>query len=81
MKKFSTLALILLLSVCSAQADEVFRDAAGRVTGKSRVDSGGATTFYGASGSVVGRASTDSGGTTTFYDAAGRVMGKAQRRK
>jgi hypothetical protein len=56
-----------------------FHDAAGRVTGSSRTDSNGVTTFYGPSNKITGRARTDSNGVTTFYDPAGRVTGKASR--
>ena len=79
------IALVIGIALAIASAanaqNRTFYDAAGRVTGKARTDSGGATTFYDGAGRVTGNARGDSGGTTTFYDAAGHVTGKAQPRR
>jgi len=60
-------------------AAETFYDGAGRVVGKSRSDSNGATTFYDGVGRVTGKSRLDSAGATTFYDRSGRVVGRARR--
>jgi len=47
--------LTTLATLAPAQAQDVrFRDAAGRVTGSTRTDSNGVTTFHDASGRVTG---------------------------
>jgi YD repeat-containing protein len=47
--------LATLATLAPAQAQDVrFRDAAGRVTGSTRTDSNGVTTFHDASGRVTG---------------------------
>ena len=79
------IALVIGIALATASAanaqNRTFYDAAGRVTGKARTDSGGATTFYVPSGFVTGRARTDNNGVTTFYDASGRVTGSARARE
>ena len=50
-----------------------------RVTGSSRTDANGLTTFHDRVGRVTGTARTDRNGVTTFHDASGRVTGSIRR--
>ena len=88
MNKIGTLAMIgitialLLLLVAPANAQDVrFHDRAGRVTGSTRTDANGVTTFRDAVGRTTGSARTDFNGTSTLHDAAGRITGEATSRR
>ena len=55
MRTITIALLTTLATLAPAQAQDVrFRDAAGRVTGSTRTDSNGVTTFHDASGRVTG---------------------------
>jgi hypothetical protein len=55
MRTITVALLTTLATLAPAQAQDVrFRDAAGRVTGSTRTDSNGVTTFHDASGRVTG---------------------------
>ena len=55
MRTITIALLTTLATLAPAQAQDVrFRDATGRVTGSTRTDSNGVTTFHNASGRVTG---------------------------
>ena len=55
MRTITIALLTTLATLAPAQAQDVrFRDATGRVTGSTRTDSNGVTTFHDASGRVTG---------------------------
>jgi len=55
MRTITIALLTTLATLAPSQAQDVrFRDAAGRVTGSTRTDSNGVTTFHDASGRVTG---------------------------
>ena len=55
MRTITIALLTTLATLAPAQAQDVrFRDAAGRITGSTRTDSNGVTTFHDASGRVTG---------------------------
>ena len=74
-KHFIAITLALLIPTAAlAQQSQTIYGSDGKVSGRTRTDSRGSTTFFDASGRVTGRAAT-SGNTTTFYDSAGRKTG------
>ena len=85
MNKIGTLAMIgitiALLLLLVAPANARFHDRAGRVTGSTRTDANGVTTFRDAVGRTTGSARTDFNGTSTLHDAAGRITGEATSRR
>jgi YD repeat-containing protein len=75
------LAIVAIFTTAAHAQQRTFYDSAGRVSGRSTTDSGGATTIYDSSGRVTGRTSTGSDGTTTIYDASGRNVGSVTTSK
>jgi hypothetical protein len=59
------------------EAQQVFRDSAGRTTGTATPDGSGGFVYRDAQGRTVGRSSTDSAGTARFWDEKGRSTGSA----
>ena len=73
-------AAVATLAPANAQ-DVRFHDRAGRVTGSTRTDANGVTTFRDAVGRTTGSARTDFNGTSTLHDAAGRITGEVTSRR
>ena len=74
---FALLALLASDAALAQQQRQTFKDANGRILGRSVTDSRGNTTFYDSFGRDTGRAATDSRGNTSFYDSMGRNTGRS----
>jgi YD repeat-containing protein len=59
-------------------ATSVFRNAAGELTGSSKIADGKITTYYDPSGVITGTATT-TGNVTTMYNAEGAITGTRTR--
>jgi hypothetical protein len=58
MRIIAAVAIALAISNAAYGQTQTFHDAAGRVTGKARIDSNGVTTFTDAAGRVTGKVSS-----------------------
>lgn len=71
--------IVLLVLACAPAHAETFKDANGRVIGRSTTNNVG-TQFYDANGRNVGRSTTNNAG-TTYYDSSGRMTGRSTGRR
>jgi len=74
-----TLTVMLIVLACAPARAETFKDANGRVIGRSTTNNAG-TTFYDSMGRQTGRSTTNNAG-TTFYDSSGRQTGRSTGRR